>query len=312
MDTRQINQVLMFTRVEDYCEQAKYQPIIGSFEGLKEDYDQFRAYMAPLREESGIALSLMSGGVSEDKAQLRERMAERGSQLSGGLLNVAGKIPDPVLSRDARLSKTDVLNGRELEAVAKVDALLKLAPPHLVALAKYGVTEAMVHELDALAARFSKSLGRPRAVILERKRANQNLPDLIAQTTESLVRIDRTLKILEERHPDFVRGYFNSRRIVHTAATRSLSEEELANAEQRQAAAAKARADKAAAKTERDTLAAKKKADRKARLLRLKEVVQPKAAAPAPAPAPAPATEEQPIAIRGIDRTANGSSALAG
>ncbi len=310
MDTRQINQVLMFTQVEDYCEKPKHQAILHSFEGLKEDYEQFRSYMSPLREASGIALSLMSGGVSEDKAQLRERMAELASLLSGGLLNVAGKIQDPALAREARLSKSDVVNGRELEAVAKVDALLKLTLPHLDALTKYTVTEAMVRELDALAARFSKSIGRPRAVILERQRANQTLPELIAQTTESLIRIDRTLKILEARQPDFVRGYFNSRRIVRTAATRSLSDEELANAEQRHAAAQQASADKAAKKKERDTLAAQKRADRKARLLRLKEVVQPKAAAAAPAPAPA--TEDQPIALRAIDRTANGSSALAG
>ena len=106
--------------------------------------------------------------------------------------------------------------------------------------------------------------------------------------------------------PDFVRGYRNSRRIVHTAATRSLSEEEVANAEQRQAAAAQSRAQKAADKAQRDAQAAKKKADRKARLLRLKEDVQP-AIAPA-----APASEAQPVEKRTTDRSANGSSALAG
>ena len=306
MDTRQINQVLMFTRVEDYCENPGYQAIIRAIEGLKEDYESFCQFMVPLRQVTATALSLMSGGVSEDKAQLRERMAEQASRLSAGLLNVAGKIADPILSRDARLSKSDVLSGRELEAVTKVDALLKLALPHGPALAKYAVTEAMIDDLDALAERFSKAIGRPRAVILERKRANQNIPELIAQASESLVRIDRTLKILEETHPDFVRGYRNSRRIVNTAATRSLSDEELANAEQRQAAAAESRAQKAADKAQRDALAAKKKADRKARLLRLNEDVRPAITPAASAP------EGQSATPRATDRSANGSSALAG
>jgi len=311
MDTRQINQVLMFTRVEDYCETPDYQTIIRSVEGLAEDYDHFRTFMATLRKESEVALTLMSGGVSEDKAQVRERMAERASQLSAGLLNVAEKIADPILARDARLSKSEVLSGRELEAVTKVDALLKLALPHGLALAKYAVTEAMINELDTLAERFSKAIGRPRAVILERQRANQNLPELITKASESLVRIDRTLKILAETQPDFVRGYRNSRRIVHTAATRSLSDEELANAEQRQAAVEESRARKAADKEQRDAQAAKKKADRKARLLRLTEKVQPAPKSTASA-APTLATEEQPVSIRMIDRSANDASALAG
>jgi hypothetical protein len=308
MDTRQINQVLMFARVEDYCETPEHQTIIRSFEGLEEDYDQFRALMSPLREESGVALSLTSSGVSEDKAQVRERMADRAAKVSAALLNVAGKIGDQVLASNARLSKSDVLNGREIEAAAKVDALLKLAVPHGPALAKYAVTEAVVNELDALAERFSKAIGRPRAVILERKRANQNLPQLIAQATESLVRIDRTLTVLEETHKDFVRGYRNSRRIVNTAATRSLSDEELANAEQRQAAAAESRAQKAANKLQRDAEAAQKREERKARLLSLKEEVRPASRTTTPAAE----SDAQPGATRTTDHSANGSSAIAG
>ena len=58
MVTRQINQVLMFTRVEDYCEKPDYQTIIRSVESLSEDYDHFRTCMAPLRKESEVALTL--------------------------------------------------------------------------------------------------------------------------------------------------------------------------------------------------------------------------------------------------------------
>jgi len=53
--------------------------------------------------------------------------------------------------------------------------------------------------------------------------------------------------------------------------------------------------------------AAEKKADLQSRLLRFKEEVHPTPAAPF-----APAPEDQLVAIRAIDRSSNGSPALAG
>lgn len=78
-------------------------------------------------------------------------------------------------------------------------------------------------------------IGRPRSIIQARKRANESIPLFIAKADEQLAHMDRLAPLLEKQHPEFVATYRDKRKTIHFAASRSLSEQEKANAEVRAA-----------------------------------------------------------------------------
>jgi len=102
-------------------------------------------------------------------------------------------------------------------------------------LADYGVTPELIDNVAIPLARFNQAIGRPRSIINARKRANESIPLYIAKSDEQLGHMDRLALLLEASYPDFVAAYRDCRKVVHFAATRSLSEEEKANAEVRAA-----------------------------------------------------------------------------
>jgi hypothetical protein len=97
---------------------------------------------------------------------------------------------------------------------------------------------------------------------LKRKTANRSLIELFQEADLHLSRMDRLCPSLEETHPAFVAGYRENRSIVQVNATRSLSDEELANAVQELEGKQEAEARKAAAKASQEAEQAQRAAVR--------------------------------------------------
>jgi len=134
----------------------------------------------------------------------------------------------------------------ELEAVTEVDALLERAlPPWPRPRRMLAVTEAMVDRARRPGRAVLPEAIRPyhpgRTDPGERQRANRNIPELITKAKNEKTFVRHRAAPSQgtwRRTPTRLhcRGFRDSRRIVHTAAARSLGDEELADAEQRQAA----------------------------------------------------------------------------
>jgi septal ring factor EnvC (AmiA/AmiB activator) len=129
-------------------------------------------------------------------------------------------------------------------------------------LGKYAVTQERLDRFELLCQEFSDLIGRPRAIILQRKSANRSLTELFQEADLQLSRMDRLCPSLEETHPEFVAGYREHRSIVHVNATRPLSDEELENAVREVEEKQEAEARKAAAKASQEAEEAQRAAVR--------------------------------------------------
>ena len=260
MNTRLLNKLNMYLGVRRYVADPKMADARGQIEGFGEAWEEFIPVVLEIRRQAVASRDLVTGGTTETKEVIREKLAGQAAKISAGLVILAEVTGDAVLAGKAHLTKSMMMTGRELETADRADALLLLALPHVDHLAKYAVTQERLDQFEGLCQEFSELIGRPRAIILKRKTANRSLIELFQEADLHLSRMDRLCPSLEETHPAFVAGYRENRSIVQVNATRSLSDEELANAvqelEEKQEAEARRAATKASQEAEQAQRAA--------------------------------------------------------
>ena len=244
MTTRHVNKLLMFLAVQRLCARPEFAAVLESIPAFAESLASFEAVVEKIRTGYRRVFELHSEGLTADKKQIREDLAQLAARVSASVVAWAHNQGDVELAHQAHVTKTKILSGRALHAAETVDHLLSLARPHLKALLPYGLTAERLERLAQLNATFADRLGNPKAVITDRKCTNASLAALMTEATTFLTQLDRFTEILKEQYPEFVASYRLSRKTHHTAATRSLSESEKANAAAREAKNALAQAKK--------------------------------------------------------------------
>jgi len=262
MNTRQLNKLNMYLGVRRYVADPEMAEARGQIEGFKEAWEEFFPLVHEIRRQGVASMDLVTGGTTETKVMIREKLAGEAAKISVGLVIFAEVSGNAVLEEKAHVTKTAMLGGREVETADRADALLLLAVTHVDQLGKYAVKQERLDRFEGLCQEFSELIGRPRAIILERKTANLSLSELFQDADVQLSRMDRLCPSLEETHPAFVAGYRENRSIVHVKATRPLSDEELANAVRDLEEKQESEARKAAAKANQEAEQAQRAAIR--------------------------------------------------
>ncbi len=244
MTTRHVNKLLMFLAVQRLCARPEFAAVLENIPAFAESLASFDAVVEEIGKGYRRVFALHSEGLTADKKQIREDLAQLAARVSASVVAWAHQQGDLELAHQAHVTKTKILAGRALHAAETVDHLLSLARPHLKALVPYGLTAERLERLAQLNASFLDRMGNPRAAITDRKCTNASLAAFMTEATTFLTQLDRFTEILKEEYPQFVASYRLSRKIHHTAATRSLSESEKANAAAREAKKALAQAKK--------------------------------------------------------------------
>ena len=282
MLTRQINKLVMYLSMRNFCSDPKFANAIAKLPVFAEHTTEFLDTANVIRLRRQAVLDLNPAGLTVNKEALREQLAEQTASLSACVVAFAKNRSDEHLAQKAHLTKTTISSGRNVDAADRVENLLALTQELLPQLGGYGVTAERLEQINALNQSFSDLVGRPRAVIGERKRVNASLPDLFEDADFHLEQMDRLSSTLEQTHPDFVSGFRVHRKVHHVAASRSLSREEQANAEARDARRALKQAMEEARIAD---LRATAEADRaKARALASKITPMRESAKPSPVP----------------------------
>jgi len=235
MLTRQINKLVMYLSMRNFCSEPKFANAIAKLPVFAEHTTEFLDTANVIRLRRQAVLDLNPAGLTVNKEALREQLAEQTASLSACVVAFAKNRSDEHLAQKAHLTKTTISSGRNVDAADRVENLLALTQELLPQLGGYGVTAERLEQINALNQSFSDLVGRPRAVIGERKRVNASLPDLFEEADFHLEQMDRLSSTLEQTHPDFVTGFRVHRKVHHVAASRSLSPEEQASAEARDA-----------------------------------------------------------------------------
>ncbi len=214
MNTNQEDKLSMYYVVKSACE--KFQPTWTTNAVFAATYNLWAAKI-PLIEQNRDAQTLETTGITTDKTAKRNSMTEKTLFMINRLQSYANVVINPELLESIKYSASDLKKSRDTDVIGICNTVLAKANANAAAIATYGVTAAMITELQTAIAAYSATLAKPKAAKSQTKTATENLTKLFKEADELLVkRMDLDIELFKTTKPEFYSQYKTARIIIPT------------------------------------------------------------------------------------------------
>lgn len=204
----------MYYVVKNTCE--KYQTTWTTNAVFAATYNLWVAKM-PLIEQNRDAQTLETTGITTDKTAKRAAMTEKTLFMENRLQSYANVVNNPELLESIKYSASDLKKARDTDVIGICNTVLAKANANAAAIVTYGVTAAMITELQAAITAYSATLAKPKAAKSQTKTATENLTKLFKEADELLTkRLDLDIELFKTSKPDFYSQYKTARIIIPT------------------------------------------------------------------------------------------------
>lgn len=219
MNANQEDKFSMYYVVKNTCE--KYQPTWITNAVFAATYNLWAAKL-PLIETNRDAQTLETTGITTDKTAKRAAMTDKALFMENRLQSYANVTNDPELLESIRYSATDLKKARDTDVVGICNTILAKANANAAAIVAYGVTAAMITDLQAAITAYSATLAKPKAAKSQTKTATENLVALFKEADDLLIkRLDLDIEIFKTSKPEFYSQYKTARIIIATGGSAS-------------------------------------------------------------------------------------------
>ena len=214
MNINQEDKFSMYYVVKNTCE--KYQTTWTTNAVFAATYNLWVAKI-PLIEQNRDAQILETTGITTDKTAKRNSMTEKTLFMINRLQSYANVVNNPELLESIKYSASDLKKSRDTDVIGICNTVLAKANANAAAIVTYGVTAAMITELQAAITAYSATLAKPKAAKSQTKTATENLTKLFKEADELLVkRLDLDIELFKTTKPDFYSQYKTARIIIPT------------------------------------------------------------------------------------------------
>ena len=210
----QEDKLSMFYGVKGTCE--KYQSTWTANAVFAATYNMWAAKL-PLIELNRDAQTIETTGVTTDKKGKRVVMTDKVLFMCNRLQSYANAVGNSEILESVQYSPSYLNKARDTDVVGICNAVLTRATANATALTAYGVTAAMITELQASITAYSATLAKPKNAKAQTKTATENLTKLFKEAEELLLkRLDLDIELFKVSKPDFYSQYKTSRIIIST------------------------------------------------------------------------------------------------
>ena len=214
MNINQEDKFSMYYVVKNTCE--KYQTTWTTNAVFAATYNLWVAKI-PLIEQNRDAQTLETTGITTDKTAKRNSMTEKTLFMINRLQSYANVVNNPELLESIKYTASDLKKSRDTDVVGICNTVLAKANANAAAIVTYGVTAAMITELQAAITAYSATLAKPKAAKSQTKTATENLTKLFKEADELLVkRLDLDIELFKTSKPEFYSQYKTARIIIPT------------------------------------------------------------------------------------------------
>ncbi len=159
-----------------------------------------------------------STGLSADKQQLREEMADLTVEIANAVYACARKARNNDLAAKVNVNRSGILGGRDTAAGDTARSVHAAATANLANLGPYGVTTAKLDSLKTAIDTYVASIARPRDARASGATATSQLAGEFAAADAVLTdQMDTLVLQFKSANPVFVADYSNARLIVESA-----------------------------------------------------------------------------------------------
>ena len=154
-------------------------------------------------------------GFAKAKAQAETAMINLTLAVAGGVRAYATVSEDDVLAGKMSVTRSALLRHRDSVVAQHCQGIHTEATAVVASLAAYGITPAMLVDLQSAIDTYVAGNMAPRNAITLRKGSTSELKMLLKDTTKVLTkRLDALMELFAGTEPEFYRDYFNARVIV--------------------------------------------------------------------------------------------------
>ena len=170
-----------------------------------------------LIEQNRDAQTIDTTGVTEDKNIKKTLMVEKAMFIQNRLLSYGNVSNNVELVASVDYSPTKMKMARNTDIVGICNIILSRATANTAAIATYGVTPAMITELQTAISSYSAVMAKPISARSQTKHATENLAKLFKEADDILKkRMDLDIELFKISKPDFYSQYQTSRNIIST------------------------------------------------------------------------------------------------
>ncbi len=222
MNYRQENTLTMFNTVLAVCSQNS--AIIALIAALNNVFALFTTKCLAINDISKVQLLHIKGKTTE-KANLKSALALRASIVARVIRAYATSIQNDVLRNEIDYTESVLLKQRDITIQLNAQMIFDRATTHLAALAPFGITAAVMTDLDTAIGDYQAHQTSPTVARDYRAVATTELDLLISETSDLLrFQMDDIMQLLRLTEPSFFRLYTNARRTYDLHGTHSANE----------------------------------------------------------------------------------------
>jgi len=179
---------------------------------VKNQFDELLQRIDAVNER---ATNADSKGVTARKEKIQQSLAAKAMVLAGSMQAFAAFNNDTVLAGRVKLTRSDILQGRETDMETLVNLAVKAARENLSNLADFMVTEAMITEVETSLDDFKAMIGQPRTIRNQAFAAMTALEELFDTANDLLKnKSDKLMIRFKFTNPEFYDEYQRARTII--------------------------------------------------------------------------------------------------
>lgn len=157
-------------------------------------------------------------GFKIQKSDAKLKMVNNAITIANAIRALALITGDTVLANNFKFTEAKLLSLRDT-TVANTATFIQLKGVELEAdLVSYGISNAMLVELEDDIENYNEILAQPRQNIVDRKFINFTINKLFKECNEQLVLMDALITLLKDTNTEIYYTYFNDRQIVNTGS----------------------------------------------------------------------------------------------
>ncbi len=174
----------------------------------------------PLIEQNRDAQMVTSKGITTDKNVKRSALTDKALFLVNRIQSYAKTTANNDLYESVHYNQSMFYKGRDTDIAGYCDTIIAKANANLTALATYGVTAALVTDLQTTLTAYAGYIAKPRSVKAQTKNATENLAVLFKDANDILTtRLDLDIEMFKTSKPDFYSQYHTARAIISTSGS---------------------------------------------------------------------------------------------
>ncbi len=217
MNKAQEDKFSMYYVVKNTCE--KYQETWMSNAVFAATYKLW-VEKIPLIEQNRDAQLLETTGITTDKTAKRVSMTDKTLYMINRLQSYANVVNNPELLESIKYSASDLKKKRDSDVIGICNIVVAKANANADAIVAYGVTMAMVAELQEAITAYVAMIAKPKSAKSQTKTATENLTKLFKEADALLTkRLDLDIELFKTLKPDFYSQYKSARIVISTGGS---------------------------------------------------------------------------------------------